>query len=788
MRLIITEKNDAAVKIAAILSKDGKPKQQAYLKVPYYLFTDQEGVDNVAVGLKGHVLQIEFPPEYADWRKVDPISLIDAPLLKGESAKSVVRAVKKLAKEADSLVIATDFDREGELIGLEALNIATEENERLIRTVRRARFSALTAGEIQRAFGALEYLSEPLAHAGEARQDIDLIWGATLTRFVSLATSRLGNQFLSVGRVQSPTLALIAAREKERRAFVPEPYWVVHVDLVAKGQSFQATHKEERFLDEAGARAVYDKLVGPATVTQLKRTTKKVTRPAPFSTTSFTSAATSLGYSAAAVMSIAEDLYMGGYISYPRTDNTVYPTSLDLREVLGTLMQSEFGREAHELLAKRTLAPSRGDKRTTDHPPIYPTGAARRGVLGDREWKLYELVVRRFMATLADDALSESNRIDLEMDSEPFFLRGSRVLEPGWLAYYPYARQKDAELPALDEGDRADLVEKHFDAKETQPPSRYGQGTLIELMEKYGLGTKATRHNIIQNLYDRGYIHGNPVEPTEMGIKVAEALQEYAPHIASPEMTAQLEADMDAISEGDMSRDEVVTESRNLLREAYQSLAENREAVAARIFEGITDDKILGECPKCRTNRLRIIRSKASKKRFVGCEGYPDCDQTYPLPQRGDIISMNETCPQCGTPRIKILTGRGRPWILCLDPDCPTKAEYKAKVAARAAAAAAKGVDGDGTAVTKRPAARKSVAAGRSASAKATTARKTTGVKKPAGPKKPATATKKPSVARKTAAEKSATANGGTAVRPPETIAAAVEADLVAAGDTVPTS
>ena len=132
-------------------------------------------------------------------------------------------------------MIATDYDREGELIGLEALEIAAEANERLVRTVRRARFSALTEGEIERAFAELDHLSEPLARAGEARQDIDLIWGATLTRFVSLATRRLGNQFLSVGRVQSPTLALIVEREKERRAFVPEPYWVVTVDLAAKG-------------------------------------------------------------------------------------------------------------------------------------------------------------------------------------------------------------------------------------------------------------------------------------------------------------------------------------------------------------------------------------------------------------------------------------------------------------------------------------------------------------------------------------------------------------------------
>ncbi len=223
MRLIITEKNDAAKKIAGILAQGGV-KEESHLKVPYYLFDDAEGEASACVGLKGHVVQVDFPPEYSEWRKVEPKSLIDAPLVKTETAKSVVRAVKRLAADATVLIIATDFDREGELIGLEALNLAVEENPKLVRTVRRARFSALTAGEIKRAFSDLDELSEPLARAGEARQDIDLIWGATLTRFVSLATSRLGSQFLSVGRVQTPTLVLIADREKERRAFVSEPY------------------------------------------------------------------------------------------------------------------------------------------------------------------------------------------------------------------------------------------------------------------------------------------------------------------------------------------------------------------------------------------------------------------------------------------------------------------------------------------------------------------------------------------------------------------------------------
>jgi DNA topoisomerase I len=684
VRLIITEKNDAAKKIAGILSKNGV-KEESFYKVPYYMFADAAGDEIVAVGLKGHVVQVDFPPEYADWRKVEPVTLVDAPLIKTETAKAVVRVVKRLAAEASSLIIATDFDREGELIGLEALHLAADENEKLLRSVRRARFSALTSGEINRAFSNLDYLSEPLAMAGEARQDIDLIWGATLTRFVSLATSRLGSSFLSVGRVQSPTLVLIAERERERRAFVAEPYWVVRVDLESQGQTFGAVHKEERFSDEARAKEVFEKLVAPARVTGVKQTTRKVARPAPFNTTSYTSAATSLGYSAAAAMRIAEDLYMSGHISYPRTDNTVYPSSLDLRETLEVLAGGEFKAEVGRLLDRPTLTPSRGDKRTTDHPPIYPTGAPRRGELGDREWRVYELVVRRFMATLADDAQMESNRIDLTISDEPFFARGNRVVSPGWLEYYTYSRQKDSELPLLAVDDKVGIAEKYLDAKETQPPSRYGQGTLIELMEKHNLGTKATRHSIIQNLYDRGYVHGNPVEPTEMGLKMAEALQEFAPRIASPEMTAQLEKDMDLISERDLTKDHVVGVSRDLLRQAYTSLEQNREQMAAKIYEGISGDRTLGVCPKCGTHNIRIIRSKATKKRFVGCEGYPECDQTYPIPQRGDIISTGDICPQCNSPKVKVLGGR-RPWTLCLDPNCPTKAEYREKQAARAAA------------------------------------------------------------------------------------------------------
>jgi ssDNA-binding Zn-finger/Zn-ribbon topoisomerase 1 len=169
--------------------------------------------------------------------------------------------------------------------------------------------------------------------------------------------------------------------------------------------------------------------------------------------------------------------------------------------------------------------------------------------------------------------------------------------------------------------------------------------------------------------------------------------------------------------------------------------------VATKIYEGITDDRILGDCPKCGKNRIRIIRSKATKKRFVGCEGYPECDQTYPLPQRGDVIATGDICPQCGSPKVKILGGR-RPWVLCLDPYCPTKAEYREKQAARALKAAEAEAAGGGEAKTS-----KTKAAAKKPASKTAAAKRTTAAKKPAAKKATttrATATKTGAVKRTT--------------------------------------
>ena len=674
MRLIISEKANAAKKIAQFLA-EGSVKEGKHRSVPHHTFV-WKGEECVSVGLKGHVLNPEYPEEYSNWQKVEPSELIDAQILKSVSEKGVANAVKSLSKKADRVVIATDFDREGELIGVEALSLAFEANPRLMDHVERARFSALTKGEVTRAFDNLLEVSRELADAGEARQDIDLIWGATLTRWVSRATKRYGSAFLSVGRVQSPTLVLIAERERERRTFVPAPYWEIEATLRNGGGPFTVHHAHGRFKDEAEARKAFENLTNTATVTEVKQKSATRPPPAPFNTTGFLTAAASLGIGPSRAARIAEDLYTDGYISYPRTDNTVYPRSLDLREVLGYLKRVEgVEARAERLLGAGKLSPTRGKRETTDHPPIYPTGYASRKALRDDRWKIYQLVVRRFLATLSGPARTLRTTLRFESGGEPLTTSGTVVTEEGWLGVYPYGRRADEELPALNEGDEVEVVEAEVLGKETQPPSRYGQGRLIRLMEDLGLGTKATRPSIIQNLYDRGYVHDDPIVPTETGMAVAQALKHFASEIATHEMTAELERSMDAISEGKVSKDSVVDESRDVLRRVYEHLTNSEEEFADIVWNGIRGDEILGPCPNCGRN-LIIRRNRRSGKRFAGCEGYPECRTTFPLPQRGDIIALGTQCDACGSPEIKVV-GKKRPWITCINMDCPKKQEQR---------------------------------------------------------------------------------------------------------------
>jgi DNA topoisomerase-1 len=250
MHLIVTEKNITARKIAQILLKKVKEKKVDGVSV-------YEDGDTAVIGLSGHIVNIDFPEEYNNWQNISPRELIWARAETRYTQKKIVSALKKLAKEASRVTIATDFDREGELIGVEAYNIIREANPSA--TFDRARYSAITRPEIEHAFANTVPLDFNLAAAGEARQKIDLVWGAALTRFISLTCGRLGNSFLSVGRVQTPLLALIVDREKDIKSFIPTPYWELYATF-SDGEEFQAGHTGNRFTDKAKAEAILARL------------------------------------------------------------------------------------------------------------------------------------------------------------------------------------------------------------------------------------------------------------------------------------------------------------------------------------------------------------------------------------------------------------------------------------------------------------------------------------------------------------------------------------------------
>ncbi|MGI6032478.1 MAG: DNA topoisomerase I [Coriobacteriales bacterium] len=720
MELIITEKNDAARQISRLLAT-GKPKEDKVYNTPVYRF-ERDGHECVAIGLRGHILGVDFPdelvyskqrgwvgldangevipaPDVPDtlatppWEKkrkpftAEGVSLKSwkipalpyltyAPLIKVPAEKDIIRSLKNLAKKADSIVIGTDFDREGELIGLDAVSMVREVNPDA--PISRARYSAFVKKEIEEAFSkeGLTELDYDLAHAGESRQYIDLIWGAVLTRYLTLVRySGFGN-VRSSGRVQTPTLALVVDREKEREAFVPEDYWVITGTAAPQenaDDAFDVTHATARFKEEDAANAVMERIkdAKTATVTGIEKKRRTSRPPAPFNTTSLMAAASSIGIKPARCMRIAESLYMQGLTSYPRVDNTVYPAGLDFRGTLKTLAQVPTLREgAEKLLKKGEFHPTRGKQQDTDHPPIYPTGAGDPDKLRADEWKLYNLIARRFMATLSDPAIIEGTKVTLDVAGEPFNARGNVIVVPGYRSVYQYGMKKDEQMPALSEGQVLDFSDAKCTHKQTEPPARYSSGKLIQEMEAHGLGTKATRHDMIERLYNRRYIVNDPIEPTQLGFAVIEALRSYAPPITTPDMTAELEDEMTQIAQGKRERDEVVLHSRKLLGGIMDELIPAKDQVSDAISEAVIADSRVGTCPKCGGD-LCVKSSAKTHSSFVGCNNWPDCDVTYPLP-KGKYDAVEEACPVCGGPQIKVTPFRAKAYTHCLDPECPT--------------------------------------------------------------------------------------------------------------------
>lgn len=669
LKVIVAEKADAGRRIAYFLS-DGKQKAKKAKGLNYIEF--KKGDDDYAlISLSGHIIELDFPKEMNDWSTVDLNKLIYADIKKNLKNSTVGNTLLQFGSKENEFIIATDYDREGELIGTESLELAGFHRGSESKRIRRAKFSTLTREEIENAFANLIDVDYDLADSAGAREEVDLIWGAVLTRFFSVSTKRLGKDFLSVGRVQTPTLALIVDRENEITAFTKETFWKIIITF-NKGGHFQGIYEKTQMFDKKEADAVFLAVNEHAGETKnFEKSIQKILKPSPFNTTEFLREASRIGVNPARAMSIAESLYVKGYLSYPRTDNTVYQRSINLTAVLKKLQKGEFKDDVEKVLAQDSIRPSRGRTEATDHPPIYPVGVPKVGDLKGDFHKIYELVLRRFLATLYREGQREVRKATIQVSGYNFISEGSKIIDEGWLSLYPYRKVNESYHPDLTEGEQVKAVKWEMIEDHTKPPPRYDAASLLKLMESLRLGTKSTRHDIIQKLQDRGFIQGNPVRPTHLGIGFIQAVKLTNSPISKPEMTAKLEEDMDRITRGEITKQAVVNESREMLSNVLKDFITNKQKIVEVINSSARKGDTVGTCPEHHTD-LIILKGRDSAKIKCTTEG---CKIDFYVPTNALIKVEERNCPDCSLPLIRIIRKGQAPETRCMNPSC----EYNKK-------------------------------------------------------------------------------------------------------------
>ncbi len=708
--LIISEKPKSAQKIAMALA-DGKPLKKANAGVSYYLVT-HGNKDIVVASTVGHIFGLaqkmiegkkkwDYPVFDVEWKPSNEIRT------SSEHTKKYIDTIKKLSKHAKEFTIATDYDIEGEVIGLNAIRFACGKKD-----AARMKFSTLTKPDLVKAY---EKKSKTLdwsqAEAGLARHEMDYYYGINLSRGLIHAIKAAGSfKILSSGRVQGPALKILVDKEKEIKAFIPVPYWQIQLLGNSKEGKIEAWHQKDKFWKKDEAEAVLKKTNGQeAVVDDVKREQFEQKPPHPFDLTSLqTEAYRAFGISPKETLDIGQFLYTDGLISYPRTSSQKLPEALGLRNIMTEISKNPVYRElCAKLLKKPELKPHEGDKSDPAHPAIYPTGI-QAVKLTDRKLKVYDLIVRRFLATFAESAARETMTITINVNSEFFIAKGTRTVKAGWHTYYKYIPFKDEELPDVKKDENISVEEIKIHDKETQPPRRYTPASIIRELEKRNLGTKATRANIIETLFSRHYVHGdNSIQVTELGIRTTEILEKYSPGILDEELTRHFETEMDEIREGTKDREQVLSEARVVLEKILLDFKKKEKAIGTELLESLqaTRDEIsiVGKCPNCPEGMLRIIASRAGS-RFVACNAYPNCKTTFSLPQQALVKPTNNLCKACNYPVVLVIRKGRRPWNMCINSQCPDKLEWiKQQEAKRAAADKAAELQHGGTTIIEKP-------------------------------------------------------------------------------------
>jgi len=589
--LVIAEKPKAAEKIAHAL---GKPRKLKKYGVPYWEIVNGKRI--VVAPAAGHLFGLTtsspgFPVYTYEWK---PLYEVD----KGAShTKKFLALLASVSKGASLYVNACDYDVEGSVIGFMIIKHFGD-----LKRSKRMIFHALTPQELRRAWRSLRPLDWEMVEAGLARHELDWLWGINVSRALMRAYKKATGKrkVLSAGRVQSPTLNKAVERELEIKTFVPIPHFTVSVK--AKNVSFEPTLKFERRKDaEAWKRGC-----AKGKVVDVVRRVEELSPPHPFNLPDLQAEAARIyGYSPAKTQSIAEDLYLDALISYPRTNSQKYPKDLDIAGILSSLSKGSYASLVKALFkeTKGHFKPNNGPKDDPAHPAIYPTGKVPTRLDRDHQ-RIYDLIVRRFMATMASKARYEVVTVVLEINGERFKAVGRKRRWMGWSLYYPFSAPQEKDLPPFSKGE--EIIPKcSLRMQYSKPPERFTKASLVKWMEKVGIGTEATRARIAETLFNRGYLKSvkGKVYATELGIAVASVLSKHFKDLTDVNLTRKFEQEMEMIRQGKKRREEVVEDAKRVLRTLLTSYMPKLPEAGAELAYALGEMEPEQRCPLC--NRPR---------------------------------------------------------------------------------------------------------------------------------------------------------------------------------------
>ncbi|PRP83566.1 DNA topoisomerase 3-alpha-like [Planoprotostelium fungivorum] len=662
--LNVAEKPSVAKGVTEILAHGNQRRRNGIGKYnPVWEFDSRVNGENVVMkftSVSGHLMGSDFVGEYKGWNSCDPVDLFHAPIERFTAAnmEDIEKNLQRESRGAKYLVLWLDCDREGENIAFEVMSVCLKINPNMI--VLRAHFSSLNERDIYRAMETLTPPNELDSLAVETRMELDLRIGAAFTRYLTLRYQPkfegLQDSLISYGPCQFPTLGFVVDRYWKIQNFLVEDFWTIQCTVELEGSYADFNWSRIRLYDSMCTLSIYLNCMDDlkATVTSVDAQPKRKYRPFPMTTVELQKqAARKLRISSDETMKIAEKLYQAGWISYPRTETDVFQDGTDFQSLIQ--MQTNdpgWGQYATDLLDQdKFLPPKKGKSNDNSHPPIHPTKYTTG--LNGREKELYTYIVRHFLACCSKDAIGQETTVTIDIAGEKFTTKGLMVQETNWLDVFPYEKWTDRSIPNFKEG--TTFVPTSFEVHQGQtvPPSLLSEAELITMMHENGIGTDATIAQHIQTIQNRGYAEKDKAAlfvPTTLGVALVGGYNAIGLELSKPELRAETERDMVAISRGTKTKEQVLQSALDAYQRIFMQAIE-RAATMDEAFkkyfnvQGTQFDeetRNFSACGKC--NGKMSIRSKGDRTRVLFCA---TCTSSYPLPPMGQVTPLDQRCPLC---------------------------------------------------------------------------------------------------------------------------------------------